>query len=302
MNIANAKEWTLKDIALIIEHNILENKELEFKACSALQDEYKDEISKDVSSFANSAGGVIVYGIKEVEDGRTIRLELDEGYDINDRINKEWLENVIYSRISPKIQGIYINPIEISTGKVIYVVIVPQSTTAHMAGSYRYYKRRNFKSEPMEDYEVRDVMNRQKQPELDLRLNVPREISLEDIYVFRVLVRNVSEIMVKYFAVKICIPEELIDHKNYKSGRKTFIKGIAYREYTKQGDYRQFIFPGFHIFLDNNFLPGLSAQASNEKRYLKIYWTTYMDYQNPQKGSVSLEKIIGNRISDAKNN
>ncbi|MDN5323472.1 MAG: hypothetical protein PWQ67_1926, partial [Clostridia bacterium] len=42
MNIDKAKDWTLKDIELIIQNNILENKQLEFKACDALKDEYKD--------------------------------------------------------------------------------------------------------------------------------------------------------------------------------------------------------------------------------------------------------------------
>jgi len=296
--IGNAKEWNLQDIKLIVQNNILENKELEYKACGALQDEHKDEISKDVSSFANSAGGVIIYGIKEVEEGKTLRLELDEGFDINDRINKEWLENVIYSRISPKIDDIFIKPIEVSPEKVIYVVVIPQSTTAHMAGNYRYYKRRNFKSEPMEDYEVRDVMNRQKWPYLQMRLTAPREISINNNFTLRVLVRNLGEIMVKYFAVRISIPEELIDKQNFKSGRRTIVKGIPYREYSKQGGYRQFVFPGFHIFLDNNFLPPIVAKQSMEKKELIIYWTIYMDYSTPTKGFVNLEKIIGNRISE----
>jgi len=298
---STAKEWSLQDIKLIVHNNVLENKELEFKACGGLQDEHKDEISKDVSSFANSAGGVIIYGIKEMEEDKTLRLELDEGFDINDRINKEWLENVIYSRISPKIDGIFINPIEINNGKVIYVVVIPQSTTAHMAGNYRYYKRRNFKSEPMEDYEVRDVMNRQNRPNLQIRLTAPREISIENSYIFRVLVRNTGEIMVKYFAVRISIPEELIYNQKYKNGRRTIINGVPYREYAKQGGYRQFVFPGFHVFLDNNFLPPLSPETSLIQKDLLIYWTIYMDYNNPIKGRVNLEKIIGNRIIVKKN-
>jgi len=296
MDITRAKEWGIKDIKQIVENNILENKQLEFKACDALKDEHKDEISKDVSSFANSAGGVIVYGIKEIEDGTTIRLELDEGYDINCRYNKEWLENVIYSRISPKIEGIYINPIEITEGKVIYVVVIPQGTTAHMAGNNRYYKRRNFKSEPMEDYEVRDVMNRQKMPDLNLRLTVPRQIPVKSSYNFNVLIKNISEIMVKYFAVRICIPEILIDKRVFKGGRRTFINGRAYREYLKQGGYRQFIFPGFYVFLDNKFLPPISAEKSLLYKELIIYWTIYMDYNTPQKGQVQLSKVIGERI------
>ncbi|MFZ5945524.1 MAG: helix-turn-helix domain-containing protein [Bacillota bacterium] len=300
MNTDNSREWKINDILQIVKNNILENKLLEYKACAALQDEYKDEISKDVSSFANSAGGVIIYGIKEIEDGSTIRIELDEGFDINERINKEWLENVIYSRISPKIDNIFINPIEIKPGKVIYAVVIPQSNTAHMAGNYRYYKRRNFKSEPMEDYEVRDVMNRQKMPELQIRLTVPREIPADGEYNFRILVRNIGQIMVKYFAVRICIPEELIEPKNYKSGRRTIINGVPYREYAKQAGYRQFVFPGFHVFLDSNFLPTISAKLSMDRLDSRIFWTVYMDNRNPLKGYVTLDKIIGSRIETVK--
>jgi len=224
-------------------------------------------------------------------------LELDEGFDINDRINKEWLENVIYSRISPKIDDIFIKLIEVNPDKVIYIVVVPQSTTAHMAGNYRYYKRRNFKSEPMEDYEVRDVMNRQKRPNLQIRLTAPREISVNSSFSLRILVRNLGEIMVKYFAVRISIPEELIDRQSFKGGRRTIVKGIPYREYAKQGGYRQFVFPGFHVFLDNKFLPSLIAKKSIEKKESVIFWTIYMDHSTPIKGYVSLEKIIGDRVS-----
>jgi hypothetical protein len=296
MDISNARNWNLRDIRNLIDNNVLEEKRLEYKACAALQNIYKDEISKDVSSFANSDGGVIIYGIKEVDDNKTIRLELDEGYDINGKINKEWLENVIYSRISPKIDDIYINPIEISPDKVIYAVDIPKGSTAHMAGNYRYYKRRNFKSEPMEDYEVRDVMNRQIRPKLQLRLTVPRYIPQDSTYSFRLMVKNISQVMVKYFAVRILIPEALIEGRNFKGGRRTHVKGIMYREYTKQGDYKQFIFPGFHVFLNNKFLPQLSAEKSRVLKHLKIYWTIYSDYNNPQEGDVELDKIIGDRI------
>ena len=40
---------------------------------------------------------------------------------------------------------------------VIYVVDIPQSNIAHQAFDKRYYKRFNFISTPMEDYEIRDI-------------------------------------------------------------------------------------------------------------------------------------------------
>jgi hypothetical protein len=46
--------------------------------------------------------------------------------------------------------------------KVAYVVQIAQASSRapHQANDYRYYKRFNFESTPMEDYEVRDLMRR----------------------------------------------------------------------------------------------------------------------------------------------
>lgn len=123
-------------------------------------DKMKIEISKDVSSFANSVGGTIVYGMRE--EGH-IPVEIDVGFNPQE-ITKEWLESVISSRISPKIDGLKIIPIdlkEIRPSRYIYAVNIPQSTRApHQASDKRYYKRYNFKSAPMEDYEIKDIANR----------------------------------------------------------------------------------------------------------------------------------------------
>ena len=97
------------------------------------------------------------------------------------RLYKEWLDQVINSRISPKIDGIRINPIPLKTtnlGQCAYVVWIPQSNTAHQASDKRYYKRYNFESVAMEDYEIRDAMSRSKYPIQEFVLSA-RKIELE---------------------------------------------------------------------------------------------------------------------------
>ena len=167
-----SKEWLESDIIHLISDQVQENLELDYKACDALQktDGKKKEISKDVSSFANSAGGVIIYGI--VEKGH-LPDSIDSGFDPNN-ISREWLEQVINSNIHPRIDNLHINQVELnntSSGRVIYVVTIPQATTRapHQAADHRYYKRHNFQSIPMEDYEIRDILRRANSP--DLRLN-----------------------------------------------------------------------------------------------------------------------------------
>ena len=172
-----AWQWVEADVKALIDNQERENLNLDYKSCDAL--ERKDgkikEISKDVSAFANSAGGVIVYG---VIDNKNVPVRIDDGYDPNGKISKEWLEQVINSSIRRRIDGIRINVVDLTTtqpGKVLYVVSVPQSNTAHMAEDHRYYKRFNFESVPMEDYEVRDVMHRLEAPDLSLELKLEGE-------------------------------------------------------------------------------------------------------------------------------
>ena len=151
--------YTIEDINSLITNEVEENIHLDYKAAGALdkKDEKKrNEITKDVSAFANSDGGIIIYGISE-EDHKPKEISPIDG-----RIyTKEWLENVI-QLIQPRIDGLKIYPIRIGDlEKSIYVAKIPKSGNApHMARDKRYYKRFNFKSEPMEDYEVKDLYNR----------------------------------------------------------------------------------------------------------------------------------------------
>jgi predicted HTH transcriptional regulator len=60
-------EWDEDDLLALIANGAKESVELDYKACDALvqTDGKKNEVSKDVSAFANSAGGTIVYGMVE---------------------------------------------------------------------------------------------------------------------------------------------------------------------------------------------------------------------------------------------
>ena len=176
MNV-DASRWTESDPNQLISNSIQENVQLDYKACAALQstEGKKTEISKDISALANAAGGVIVYGI--IEEGH-VPVRLDDGFDPN-VVTKEWLEQVISSRIQRRIDGLRINSVDLATsnpGRVAYVVVVPQSKRApHQASDKRFYKRFNFESVPMEEYEIRYVARRSEGPLLKI------ELVLEDV-------------------------------------------------------------------------------------------------------------------------
>ncbi len=174
----NQWEWDENDLLDMVKAGTQESIELDFKESGSLQatDKKKDDISKDVSAFANSAGGTIIYGMTE-DKVTHVATGLDTGSNPAE-ITKEWLEQVINSKIHRRIDGVRIRQIELTTthpGKVAYVVYVPSSTRApHQASDKRFYKRFNFQSVPMEEYEIRDVSRRGETPDLRIEFTLPK--------------------------------------------------------------------------------------------------------------------------------
>lgn len=165
MDIFNQTEYTYADISQLIENEVEEHIHLDYKSSGSLakDDKKKTEISKDVSSFANSDGGIIIYGLME-KDHKPASITFINGKEYT----KEWLENII-NMIQPRINGVNIYPIRYDNdlNKTIYIVKIPRSDMApHMAIDKRYYKRFNFSSMPMEDYEVKDILYRHQSPSL----------------------------------------------------------------------------------------------------------------------------------------
>jgi len=167
-NFFDKEAYTKDDIDNLIKNQSEEAIDLEFKEASALDntDPNKNQISKDVAAFANSAGGIIVYGIGETEHKATSISFVD-----GNRITKEWLEQVIHSNIKQKIENIEIIPVRFDNdiAQTVYIVKIPQSNTSpHMSRDNKYYRRYNFQSVPMEEYEVRNLYYMTHRTELEI--------------------------------------------------------------------------------------------------------------------------------------
>lgn len=211
-------QWTEADLERLIADRVRESVSLDYKQSDALgrDDREKNELSKDVSAMANSAGGLLIYGIKE--NGH-VPIRIDWGLDPN-VISKEWLEDTIGSRIQRRIDGLVINQIELggaSPGRVAYVVVVPQSLRApHMAFDHRFYRRSNFKAEPMEEYEVRDVATRREVPDLKLMpFLVPDPVilpsSTEELgeFVLHLGIRNDADMPAEFALIRVSLDTRL---------------------------------------------------------------------------------------------
>lgn len=204
--------WDEAGLQTLIRDGIEESIDLEYKAAGALdkKEQFKLEISKDVSSFANAGGGTIIYGIAEFQEKE--KRHLPERIDpvIRTFYSKEWLEHII-GQIRPRISDIKITPVILKSGldHVAYVVEIPQGTTAHQATDRRYYRRYNFEAAPMLDHEIRDVMNRKSHPRILVQarfVEYPRPNQDRDNGALIINITNDSDTLARYIAIAVYAP------------------------------------------------------------------------------------------------
>jgi predicted HTH transcriptional regulator len=164
------------DLEKLIQDKLPENLTLDYKASPALNktSHGRSELVKDITAFANSAGGQIVYGVVE-KDGMPISL--DSGVNIND-YSPEWIAQVLDTNSSPRVQNIEAKTIsadDSTKNYAHYVISIPPATTfaPHQnVFDKKYYRRFDRRSVPMHDYEIRDLLRRGNFPELVVRFKL----------------------------------------------------------------------------------------------------------------------------------
>jgi len=149
---------TKDDLQRMIDGLIQESVHLDYKRSDSLSDKRRrGDISKDVSSFLNSDGGMIVYGVEETDH---LPTAIDGGVP-HAEFTREQLEQIILSNIAPRPDGIEVAQIELTSSHSAYAVRIPKGYKPYQdTQQSRYYKRYNFQSAPMEHYEIEDVRSR----------------------------------------------------------------------------------------------------------------------------------------------
>jgi len=299
--------WDQAELQRYIDEGIEESLTLDYKAADALgnSDGKKREITKDVTAMANSAGGIIVYGIREFDDPEN--RHKPERFDGIDRtqFSKERLEHIINS-VQPRINGIVINPVELGTASnhVAYVVEIPQSTTAHQAKDLRYYRRFNFESIAMYDYEIRDVMNRATTTDVEAAFSTTPvlERGIDRRYRLNVTIKNLGGRVVEKYKLLFTFPD-LDSEITYRPHPTTdvphvgfcqVVKNPASREHDVEFKSREILFPKEE--LDVGSLINLEFSIETRVRHyllktkstgseLVLRWTLYAD-DMPQKNGI----------------
>ncbi len=241
--------WDQARLQQLIDNQEPESLRLEYKGSGSLDsnNNHRDEITKDVSAMANADGGIVIFGISCPKAGNM--RHLPEALDPIDgsKFSVEWLGQKL-DLISPRLNREII-PVEINNdpNKVVYVVNVPKSTTAHQATDLKYYKRYDARSLPMADYEIRDVMGRSQHPAVELGFKIRPKYtpdqagSANNHLVLDGTIHNTGSVMAQYITTFIHLPKELL--RGIDVGLKEFkdANDMIYCQFTidNQGMSRQ---------------------------------------------------------------
>lgn len=281
----NKSEYNQADIEQLLNDEIEESLKLDYKESGSLTktDKVKKDISKDVSAFANSDGGLIIYGIEE-QNHKPTGLSFING----NEITKEWLEQVIQSNIFRKIEDLHITPIRYDNDitKSIYIVKIPNdSAVPHMANDNRFYRRYNFNSVPMEEYEVRNLYFKQEKTNLIL---APPEVTISpggtaggkilDLNLTMMFhIDNQGNTIEKLYKLEVSIPRlvYIFGCTHYNPLREIFLRD--------ENDYSIFSFPNQSPLFQNERATFNVANlkiksnsllaAQNQPVRLKMYYT-----------------------------
>lgn len=149
-------------LAALVEAHTPEGAYLELKRELPGRDERgRHEFVADVSAFANSSGGDLLYGIEEDGDGCAAGISPLTG---NPDVEARALQDALMNRIEPRIPGIQMQTIGVAGGFVL-AIRVPQS----WAGPHRvktnqhFFIRENGRKRPLDVPEVRGLFLRSDQ-------------------------------------------------------------------------------------------------------------------------------------------
>lgn len=141
-------ELKIQDIQLLIDNKIDESINLDYKQSSDDPQKDCDNLAEVISSFLNTDGGIIGFGIAESRDKDNHRYPSSITWT---KTTKERIENLLVSRVQPWSEKVVIQriPNEKEQSEGIFVIEVPKSNhPPHMSNNV-YYQRFNFQNKPM---------------------------------------------------------------------------------------------------------------------------------------------------------
>ena len=268
---------------------------------------FVNALSKQVSAFANGAGGRLYLGIDDsgaIDGG--VPVDLKGGG------TRAWLEDMVTASVEPPIKDFNVfevppredGPSRIREGCAVYVIAIHTSDAApHQAKDHRYYLRIAGKSRPMGNVHVRDVLRRTHHPQIAVTrvdpYGAPEQILFDPrgpkvFASFRVFVGNRGRVLANHVGLDVVLPRPLLGRE--ARARNLEEEGIYWTQ--RPGEIAFFrhhpvpLFPTQEIFF-TRFWIGIHSKNAELIRSGEgaVRWRVYADDAPPQDGSTSFARF-----------
>lgn len=189
----------------LINNGIEENLHLDYKQKFGSN----AEIAKDISSFANSSGGYIIYGIKEVGHKPAEIIPL------SGTNTREKLDQISRNGIDPSLE-VRIHPVDVSikgkTGQV-FIVYIPKKYPFIRQAIKRgkYYKKTEFTSSPMSHDEIKTAFDLIYQ--YDKRIDVSYQNRLHELNEgqYQMNILEGAKIFIHFISIDSILQNKVLD-------------------------------------------------------------------------------------------
>lgn len=153
---------------------------LDFKTVNRADFKDKEDrknLAKALSGFANSSGGLIIWGVEAKKNQQDIDCACGTKEIAPVALFISKLNDFTGQFVNPIVEGVVHKKVETSGDKGFAITLIPESDAGpHMAkgGEGRYYKRSGDSFYPMEHFDIEDMFGRRKKPKLSLCVDIER--------------------------------------------------------------------------------------------------------------------------------
>lgn len=311
--IAQENVWTEAMVAALepSEHDFQEFKGTLFLADGrTIVSSFTNNLSRQVSAFANGAGGRLFLGLDD--QGR-----IDGGVpvDLKGGGTRAWLEDVIPSTVDPPLRKFNVYEVLpgrpqpgrrslIQSGCAVYVIDIAGSEDApHQALDHRYYLRIAGKSRPMGHVHVQDVLQRTRHPKVAVtRVDPFGDPAFDEsdkrgpkvVLTFQTTLANLGRNLAHHVGVELILPRPLVNSEC----RAALMEQPGTSLTQRPGELLFFryypipLFPGQELFFQRLFAV---VHAGNAERWAHaeasmLRWRVFADDAPPREGHAPLLK------------
>ncbi len=173
-------QW--EDIETFFQTEHEETDQIEFKSGKfSNEKELKEKLTKNVSAFLNSQGGIYIVGTPEAQKRDKAEFYQGELIPLNFSLNKDAIVTAIRDKIEPMPSGYKVKTLEKESKQLLIVETEQSPYSPHMVKGDKYYMRLDGQSLTAPHHYIEALMKKVSYPNLNMQvMGIKLEMSKEN--------------------------------------------------------------------------------------------------------------------------